>query len=73
MSKKTKYDYVDGSIKITRPAEIVVTCAAFPKTTKEGRMEIILDVERYLNEIGFYDVDTESLGIIRIGIRVHIK
>ena len=62
------------SIRITRPAEIIVTCLRFPKTTEEGVANILVDVEQHLNEVGSYEGEDISTGDkFRVGVRIHLK
>ena len=64
----------EKSIKITRSADIIVTCPQFLKTDEKGVSMILLDVEQHLNEIGSYEAeDINSGNRFRVAVRVHIK
>jgi len=61
-------------VKITRSAEIMVTCPRFLKTDERGVAMIVLDVEQRLNEVGSYEAEDINSGEkFMVGVRVHIK
>jgi len=64
----------EKSIKVTRSAEIIVTCPQFLKTNERGVAMIMLGVEQRLNEIGSYEAEDINSGEkFRVGVRIHIK
>ena len=65
---------MSGSIRTTRPAEIIVTCLRFSKMSEEKKFNTLIDVEQFLNEKGGYEAEDLITGEkFRVGVRVHMK
>ena len=64
----------EKSIKVTRSAEIMVTCTKFLKANEKITNIILLDVEQHLNEVGSYEAEDINSGEkFMVDVRVHIK